>query len=126
MTGNTSPPPHHSVSQDERTRANLLLLVIALGWSIYAVFSMAWNNYWLIGSINIVEVVASLGLRYWLLKTQTAFRYTIACHLAAAINVVGILLVTLLMGQANSFVPWYLALIPLAVSYIGRDRKSVV
>ena len=126
MTGNTSSPPHHSVSQDERTRANLLLLVIALGWSIYAVFSMAWNNYWLIGSINIVEVVASLGLRYWLLKTHTAFRYTIACHLAAAINVVGILLVTLLMGQANSFVPWYLALIPLAVSYIGSLRATLL
>jgi hypothetical protein len=56
-------PPRHSAGRRKtRTRANLLLLVIALGWSIYAAFSLLWNQLlMLIGSINVIEVVASLG-----------------------------------------------------------------
>jgi hypothetical protein len=33
------------VSQDNVNRASLLLLVIAIGWSIYAAFSLLWNDY---------------------------------------------------------------------------------
>lgn len=126
MTGSPSPAAHRLVSQDDVNRASLLLLVIALGWSVYAAFSMVWNDYWLLGSVNVAEIVASLGIRHWFLKTREQWRYAVSCHLAAAINVIGILLVTLLMGQADSFVPWYLALIPLAVSYVGSLRATLV
>jgi hypothetical protein len=84
--------------------------VIAIGWSIYAAFSLLWNDYFLmLGSINVIEVIASLGLRHWFLQTREQWRYVVSIHLAASLNVIGILLVTLLMGQAHSFVPWYLA-----------------
>lgn len=126
MTGSPSPAARRLVSQDDVNRASLLLLVIALGWSVYAAFSMVWNDYWLLGSVNVAEIVASLGIRHWFLKTREQWRYAVSCHLAAAINVIGILLVTLLMGQADSFVPWYLALIPLAVSYVGSLRATLV
>ena len=86
-----------AASRDERQRASLLLLVIAIGWGIYAVFSLLWGGYWRIGTLNVVEVAASLGLRHWFLQTGERWRYHVACHLAAAFNVAGILLTSLLM-----------------------------
>ncbi|MFP5429602.1 MAG: ATP-binding protein [Gammaproteobacteria bacterium] len=115
-----------TVSRDERHRASLLLLVIAVGWGIYAVFSLLWGGYWRIGTLNLVEVVASLGLRHWFLQTGERWRYHVVCHLAAAFNVTGILLTSLLMGQGDSYVPWYLALIPLAVAYVGNLSATLV
>ena len=113
-------------SQDDLNRGSLLLLVIATGWGIYGVFSLLWGEYWRIGTINVIEVLASLGLRHWLLQTGERWRYLVACHLSAALNVTGIVLVSLLMGQGASYVPWYLALIPLTVAYVGNLQATMI
>lgn len=120
------PPSPRLASPEDQNRASLLLLVIALGWSVYAAFSLLWNHFTMLGSINVIEIVASLGIRYWFLATGSQWRFDVSCHLAAAINVIGILLVTLLMGQADSFVPWYLVLIPLVVSYVSTLRSTLI
>jgi signal transduction histidine kinase/CheY-like chemotaxis protein len=126
VTGSMLPPSPRLASPEDQNRASLLLLVIALGWSVYAAFSLLWNHFTMLGSINVIEIVASLGIRYWFLATGSQWRFDVSCHLAAAINVIGILLVTLLMGQADSFVPWYLVLIPLVVSYVSTLRSTLI
>lgn len=126
MTEKSIAAARRLVSQDNVNRASLLLLVIAIGWSIYAAFSLLWNDYLFLGSINVIEVIASLGLRHWFLQTREKWRYVASIHLAASLNVIGILLVTLLMGQAHSFVPWYLALVPLAISYVGSLKTTLI
>ena len=65
MTEKSIAAARRLVSQDNVNRASLLLLVIAIGWSIYAAFSLLWNDYLFLGSINVIEVIASLGLRHW-------------------------------------------------------------
>lgn len=114
------------VSQDDLNRGSLLLLVIAAGWGIYGIFSLLWGDYWRIGTINVIEVLASLGLRHWFMQTGERWRYLVACHLSAALNVAGIIMVSLLMGQGASYVPWYLALIPLTVAYVGNLQATLI
>lgn len=121
-----SVPLRPLVPHEDLRRSSLLLLLIALGWGIYSLYCIFSGIYWRIGIIDTTQVIASLWLRHWLLKTGEQWRYDVACHLAAGLNVLGILLVTLLMGQASSFVPWYIALIPLAVSYVGSLRATLI
>jgi signal transduction histidine kinase len=127
VTGSMLPPSPRLASPEDQNRASLLLLVIALGWSVYAAFSLLWNHFTDAGQH---QCHRNRG-KPWhpLLVPQTTgsqWRFDVSCHLAAAINVIGILLVTLLMGQADSFVPWYLVLIPLVVSYVSTLRSTLI
>ena len=123
----TAPTPHRPlVPPEDIRRGSLMMLVIMFGWSIYAVFSLVWESYWRLGLINITAVLCSLWLRHWILQAREQWRYDIATHLAAGLNVICIMLVTLLMGQSASFVPWYLALVPLAVAYVGSLRATLI
>jgi len=126
VTENPSFPHRPLAPQEDLRRGSLLLLVIAFGWSMYGTFSLVWGEYWRLGLINVVAVISILWLRRWTLHTGEQWRYNIGCHLAAGLNVIGILLVTLLMGQASSFVPWHLALVPLAMAYVSSLRTTLI
>jgi signal transduction histidine kinase len=110
----------------ELHRASFLALIIAVGWGFYAVYSLVANHFWKIGLVNIASALMSLVLRHWVLRARRKQDLDIACHVMAALNLVAILLVSLWMGQAGSFVPWYIVAIPLAVAYVGSISAALL
>jgi len=122
MTPDPAPAP--AATPEALQRASAMALLIALGWMVFGIYSLG-MGFWIIGSINLGAMGASLLTRHLLLHCGTQGCVDRACHAMAALNLAAILGVTLLMGQETSYVPWYLVAIPLAVAFVGSVRAAL-
>lgn len=113
------------MSRRDVLRAGLLGLLVASGWGLYGVYALS-MGYWRIASLNVTAAAVTLIVRHWVLRGRRYWQMQWAVHLLAGINLVAIVLVSLLMGQAASFVPWYLVAIPLVVSVVGSTRSTLL
>jgi signal transduction histidine kinase/CheY-like chemotaxis protein len=102
-----------------------MLKVVAAAWTVYAVyFGLLLHN----PGIAITDGIAALFclfLLYWGTDTRQQWRLDMSCHLAAGINLLGILSIAMFMGQSHAFAPWYIAPIPLAVAYLRGVRAAL-
>ncbi len=107
-------------------RGSLMLLLIAIGWSSYAV--MVWLNHGFnpLHLVNLSAAVLCLAIRAWVARGGRQTRLEFACHLGAAVNLVTIVILALFTGQASAFMAWFLALIPLTIAFIGGVRMALL
>ncbi|HEX6590719.1 MAG TPA: ATP-binding protein [Moraxellaceae bacterium] len=106
-------------------RARIMILVVALAWAMYAIyFGLILGNPG-IAITDALATAACLLILRWVLKTREQWRLDWACHIAAGVNVVAILAISLFMGQSQAFAPWYLVPIPLAVAFVGSPRAAL-
>lgn len=106
-------------------RGRAMLKVVAAAWTVYAVyFGLLLHN----PGIAITDGIAALlcvSLLHWGTAGGKQWRLETSCHIAAGINLLGILSVAMFMGQSHAFAPWYIAPIPLAVAYLLGVRAAL-
>ncbi|MDP2228865.1 MAG: ATP-binding protein [Moraxellaceae bacterium] len=112
--------------EEELRRASSLAYIISAGWALYAVYFGLFLGHWRIGLTDVLAVLATLLTLQWVTATGEQRRLEIGTHLIAAANLIGIVTISLLMGQGKAFAIWYLAPIPLAVTYVIGVRPGLI
>jgi signal transduction histidine kinase/CheY-like chemotaxis protein len=106
-------------------RGSLMLSVIAFGWVVCALTVALTLGFRGIFFINLAIAALCLGIRHWILRSGEQWRLNFACHLGAGANLLAILVLSMLTGQASAFIAWFVVLIPLALAFVGSARTAL-
>lgn len=113
-------------SQEECQRFASLTLIVAVIWFFYALHRGLVLGLPVIGSIDVIEVVAVLILRRGVLQSGTLAQLHRGAHGFAVLTWVGLVAVSLLSGQDEATTLWFLAALPLAMTYMAGARAGLI
>ncbi|MFZ5755370.1 MAG: ATP-binding protein [Pseudomonadota bacterium] len=110
--------------REEQLRFGWLLMITAAGWLLFAVHQGVLLGLPRLGFIYGIEAAAVLAIRYWALRGDRA-RLQTGTHLMAAMVFTGMMATSALAGQHGATAPWFLAALPLVVSYLAGARAGL-
>jgi signal transduction histidine kinase len=113
-------------TSEERARFDHLLLIVAAGWACYGIGYGVVLGYWKNGSVDFIEVAATLLIRRWGLRKADYRRLQLACHYEATIGFCGIMVTSLVLGQNSAVASWFLAPLPLLVAYLAGVQEALI
>lgn len=103
-------------------RLDRLLLVVAWGWVFFAFLNLLRGRV-ISPSIDVIVMVATLGLRWFALRGSLR-RMRLVAHLAIALSCLGLLVVSLFSGQADALAIWFVVAAPPFAAYILGAREA--
>ncbi len=125
-TEDVEAPGRRIVAAEERQRFSDMLLVVTLGWAVYALNDAFVIEQWRNGLVDIAIAAFTFTARLRFQRNQSTRRLLAGTHLVATATLLGILVNCLLLNRNVALGGWFLCMLPLFAAFVAGASAAVV